>query len=36
LLIADGTAYNHYSLLASLEAPFGLAPLAHAGDLVVL
>jgi phospholipase C len=33
--ITDGTAYNHYSLLRSYEAAFGLAPLAHAGDSVV-
>ena len=33
--ITDGTAYNHYSLLGSMEAAFGLAPLAHAGDSVV-
>ena len=33
--ITDGTAYNHYSLLASMEAAFGLAPLAHAGDPTV-
>jgi phospholipase C len=33
--ITDGTAYNHYSLLASYEAAFGLSPLAHAGDAVV-
>ncbi len=33
--ITDGTAYNHYSLLRSYEAAFGLSPLAHAGDAVV-
>ncbi len=33
--VTDGTAYNHYSLLRSYEAAFGLAPLAHAGDAVV-
>jgi hypothetical protein len=33
--IADGTAYNHYSLLKSYEAAFGLPTLAHAGDSVV-
>jgi hypothetical protein len=33
--ITDGTAYNHYSLLRSMEAAFGLLPLAHAGDAVV-
>ena len=33
--ITDGTAYNHYSLLGSYEAAFGLPPLAHAGDAVV-
>jgi phosphatidylinositol-3-phosphatase len=33
--ITDGTAYNHYSLLRSMEAAFGLPPLAHAGDAVV-
>jgi hypothetical protein len=33
--VSDGTAYNHYSLLGSMEAAFGLAPLAHAGDPVV-
>jgi len=31
----DGTAYNHYSLLRSLEAAFGLPPVAHAGDSAV-
>ena len=33
--VIDGTAYNHYSLLRSYEAAFGLPPLAHAGDPVV-
>ncbi len=33
--VADGTAYNHYSLLRTIEAAFGLPPLAHAGDVVV-
>jgi phosphatidylinositol-3-phosphatase len=33
--VTDGTAYNHYSLLRTMEAAFGLAPLAHAGDAVV-
>ncbi len=33
--ITDGTAYNHYSLLKTMEAAFGLPPLAHAGDAVV-
>ena len=33
--ITDGTPYNHYSLLGSYEAAFGLPPLAHAGDAVV-
>jgi hypothetical protein len=28
----DGTAYNHYSLLKSMEMAFGLPLLAHAGD----
>ena len=30
--VPDGTAYNHYSLLRSLEDAFGLDHLAHAGD----
>ena len=30
--LQDGTAYNHYSLLASIERAFGLPLLAHAGD----
>jgi hypothetical protein len=30
--ISDNTAYNHYSLLRSLEAAFGLPCLAHACD----
>ncbi|HXB49389.1 MAG TPA: alkaline phosphatase family protein [Streptosporangiaceae bacterium] len=30
--VSDGTAYNHYSLLKTMEAAFGLPPLAHAGD----
>ena len=29
---ADGTAYNHYSLLRSFDEAFGLPLLAHAGD----
>jgi len=33
--ITDGTAYNHYSLLSSYEAAFGLPKIAHAGDSVV-
>ena len=33
--ITDSTAYNHYSLLRSMEAAFGLPRLAHAGDSVV-
>jgi len=33
--ITDGTAYNHYSLLRSYEAAFGLPALANAGDAVV-
>jgi hypothetical protein len=33
--LSDGIAYNHYSLLRSYEAAFGLPPLAHAGDAVV-
>jgi phospholipase C len=33
--VTDGTAYNHYSLLRTIEAAFGLPPLAHAGDPVV-
>ena len=31
----DGTAYNHYSLLKSMEEAFGLPFLAHAGDAEV-
>ena len=30
--ITDGTAYNHYSLLKTMEEAFGLPFLAHAGD----
>jgi hypothetical protein len=33
--LADGTAYNHYSLLRTFEAAFGLPCLAHACDSVV-
>jgi phospholipase C len=33
--VTDGTAYNHYSLLRTYEAAFGLPTLAHAGDAVV-
>lgn len=33
--IEDGTAYNHYSLLRTMEAAFGLPCLAHACDSVV-
>jgi len=33
--VTDGTAYNHYSLLKTMEAAFGLPPLAHAGDAAV-
>jgi len=32
---ADGTAYDHYSLLRSMEDAFGLTHLAHAGDAAV-
>jgi phospholipase C len=35
LPITDATAYNHYSLLRTVEAAFGLPPLAHASDAVV-
>lgn len=30
--VTDGTAYNHYSLLKTMEEAFGLSFLAHAGD----
>jgi hypothetical protein len=33
--ITDNTPYNHYSLLRTLEAAFGLPCLAHACDSVV-
>ena len=33
--ITDGTAYNHYSLLRTMEDAFDLPHLAHAGDGVV-
>jgi len=33
--IVDNTAYNHYSLLKTMEAALGLPYLAHAGDSVV-
>jgi hypothetical protein len=33
--VVDDTAYNHYSLLRTLETAFGLPYLAHAGDAVV-
>ena len=33
--ITDGTAYNHYSLLRSMEDAFGLPCLAHACDSAV-
>jgi hypothetical protein len=33
--VTDGTAYNHYSLLKTMEAAFGLPYLAHAGDSIV-
>jgi phospholipase C len=33
--VQDGTAYNHYSLLRSMEAAFGVPCLAHACDGVV-
>lgn len=33
--MVDDTAYSHYSLLKTIEAAFGLAPLAHAADEVV-
>jgi hypothetical protein len=33
--VQDGTAYNHYSLLRSLEAAFGVPCLEHACDAVV-
>jgi hypothetical protein len=31
----DNTAYNHYSLLLTMEDAFDLPHLAHAGDSVV-
>lgn len=30
--LTDGTPYNHYSLLRSMEAAFSLPPIAHAAD----
>ena len=33
--LTDATAYNHYSLLKTMESAFGLSYLAHAGDSVV-
>ena len=33
--VTDNTAYNHYSLLRTFEAAFGLPCLAHACDSVV-
>jgi hypothetical protein len=33
--LTDNTAYNHYSLLRTLEDAFGLTHLAHAGDAEV-
>jgi phospholipase C len=33
--LTDNTAYNHYSLLRTLEDAFGLTHLAHAGDAAV-
>jgi phosphatidylinositol-3-phosphatase len=33
--LTDNTAYNHYSLLRTLEDAFGLSHLAHAADNVV-
>ena len=33
--VTDNTAYNHYSLLRTMEAAFGLPCLAHACDSVV-
>jgi phosphatidylinositol-3-phosphatase len=33
--VQDGTAYNHYSLLRSMEAAFGVPCLAHACDGMV-
>ncbi len=33
--IVDGTAYNHYSLLRTFEAAFGLPMIGHAGDVAV-
>jgi hypothetical protein len=33
--VVDATAYNHYSLLRTLETAFGLPYLVHAGDAVV-
>jgi len=30
--VRDATAYDHYALLRSIEARFGLPPLRHAGD----
>jgi hypothetical protein len=34
--IIDGTPYNHYSLLRSMEDAFGLPCLAHACDSAVV
>jgi hypothetical protein len=33
--VTDNTAYNHYALLRTFEAAFGLPCLAHACDSVV-
>ena len=33
--VVDNTAYNHYSLLRTMEDAFDLPHLAHAGDGVV-
>jgi hypothetical protein len=33
--VVDNTAYNHYSLLRTMEDAFGLSHLAHAGDSAV-
>ena len=30
--VTDNTAYNHYSLLRTIEDAFGLTHLAHAGE----
>jgi len=33
--LVDGTFYNHYSLLRTMEAAFRLPCLAHASDSIV-